>query len=191
MTEKCARHIVKWLITCGAIHRSEYNLYIFAAHSFLMTLALIGLDLIIGIAMGNIISAIEIICLFMPLRKFGGGYHAKKPLVCLICSSAILCVCIYCSNYITYGPGLRFFTFIAMISLIFNSPIDSESRVLDVSEKHLYKRITTILVGLSAMIILVCTISGRNNMAKNFAIGIVLAGGLQIPCLLRKIVQKS
>ncbi|MCH5258801.1 MAG: accessory gene regulator B family protein [Lachnospiraceae bacterium] len=191
MTEKCAQYIVEWLITCGVIRRSEYNLYAFAAHSFLMTAALLGLTILIGTIMGHIVVAIEIISLFMPVRKFSGGYHAKKPWMCLICSSIILCICIYCSSYITYGYGLLFITLMAMISLIINSPIDSAGRVLDVSEQHLYKKITAVLVGLSAIIILVCALNGKEDAARNFAIGIVMAGILQIPCLLQKIVQKN
>lgn len=119
----------------------------------------------------------------MMIRKFGGGYHAQSAWKCLISSTIILCGYIWVSEYITYGYRLGFTMIVAALSLINNSPIDSENRKLDMQEQRMYKRITIVLVIFNVLISLVCYKCGRERVATGLAMGIILTGGLQLPCL--------
>lgn len=188
MSARCARLIAKWLINHEAIRREEYDLYVYAAHSLIMTLAPLGLALLIGVVLGHTATAVTIILPFMVIRKFSGGYHAKKAWVCLIGSSLILGGCICASEYITYSNGLISVMLIAAVLLRLNSPIESENRRLDVQERRMYKKVTVVLVILSVLISLVCYRCGRERVAVNLAVGVILTGVLQVPCLWRQIV---
>lgn len=186
MIEKCAKSLVGWLIKCEVIGDEEYELYVFAGYSFLVNFVPFILAVLVGGIIGHMRTGVEIIFSFMIIRKFSGGYHAKKPWICLSCSTLILCICIFVSNHIIYGYWLFFATFVAALLLVINSPIDSENKVLDEKERKVYKRVTTILVGVSVLIILACFSCGRNVTAKNIAIGVILACVLQIPYLLKR-----
>ena len=79
------------------------------------------------------------------IRKFSGGFHAKKAWVCLICSSTLLVFCTIVSSYIEYGLGLAMVTLAAITILVLCSPIDSESRRLSQEEKKSCKIATIIM----------------------------------------------
>lgn len=184
MSAGCARLIAKWLINCEVIQSEEYDLYVYAAHSLIMTLAPLGLALTLGALLGHAATAVTIILPFMVIRKFSGGYHAKRAWVCLISSSLILGGCICASAYITYSGGLVSVMLIAAVSLMINSPIDSENRRLDAQERRAYKKVTIGLVALSVLISLICYRCGWESAAVNLAAGVILTGMLQVPCLL-------
>ena len=183
MSARCARLIAKWLINHEAIRREEYDLYVYAAHSLIMTLAPLGLALLIGVVLGHTATAVTIILPFMVIRKFSGGYHAKKAWVCLISSSLILGGCICATEYITYSYGLISVMLIAAVLLMLNSPIESENRRLDAQEWCIYKKVAIGLVAFSVLMSFICYKCGWENMAVNLAIGVILTGGLQVPCL--------
>ncbi len=183
MSEKCANFIAKWLIDHEAIRKEDYDLYVYAAHSLIMTLAPLGLALALGVLLGHAAAAVTIILPFMVIRKFSGGYHAKKAWVCLISSSLILSGCIFVSEYITYNYGLIGILLIAAALLMLNSPVESKNRRLDAQERRAYKKVTIYLVVLSVLISFVCHECGLEEMAVNLAIGVILTGGMQVPCL--------
>ena len=183
MSTKCARFIAKWLVSHEAIQREEYDLYVYAAHSLIMTLAPLGLALLIGVVLGHTATAVTIILPFMVIRKFSGGYHAKKAWVCLISSSLILGGCICAAEYITYSYGLISVMLIAAVLLMLNSPIESENRRLDAQERCIYKKVAIGLVAFSVLMSFICYKCNWENTAVNLAVGVILTGGLQIPCL--------
>lgn len=183
MSAKCACFIAKWLIDHEAIRKEDYDLYVYAAYSLIMTLAPLGLALSLGVLLGHAAAAVTIILPFMVIRKFSGGYHAKKAWVCLTSSPIILGGCIFASEYITYSYGLICFMLISVVLLILNSPVESENRRLNEQERRTYKKVTIVLVVLSMLISFVCCECGLENTAANLAIGVILTGALQIPCL--------
>lgn len=190
MSFKCAGLIAKWLIACKAISDEEYDLYVYAAHSLILTFAPLILAVAVGMVTGRTMTAVEIIFPFMVIRKFSGGFHAGKPWICMVFSTVILCMCISISDNITYGYGMFFLTFVAAVLLAVNSPIGSENKMLDEEEKRMYKRVTVVLTGLCMAVGSICYAYGNSDAAKNVSIGIVLAGGLQIPYMFKRIVQK-
>lgn len=183
MSARCAKLIAKWLIDHEAVRREDYDLYVYAVHSLIMTLAPLGLALALGVLLGHAAAAVTIILPFMVIRKFSGGYHAGRAWICLVCSSLILGGCICVSGYITYGYGLVGAMLMASALLIANSPVASENRRLDAQERRDYKKVTTCLVALSVLISLICYGCGQEYAAVNLAIGVILTGALQIPCL--------
>lgn len=190
MIEKRAESIAEWLIRYGAIEEEERDLYVFASCSFFMNLTPIFLSLLIGGIAGRIMCGVEIICPFMLIRKFGGGFHAKKPWMCLTSSAILLYISICIANYITYGHRLMLVIIITTVLLIIGSPIASDSREMDAKERKNYKWMTAILCVASVLISYVCFKCGKDALAKNIAIGIVLAWLQQIPCLLKKLRER-
>ena len=186
MSARCARLIAKWLIDREAVRREDYDLYAYAAHSLIMTLAPLGLALVLGVLLGHTATAVTIILPFMVIRKFSGGYHAGRAWVCLICSSLILGGCICVSGYIKYGYELISVMLMAAAMLIINSPVAAENRRLDAQERRDYRRVTTGLVAFGVLVSLICYKCGQERAAVNLAIGVILTGALQVPCLLKQ-----
>ena len=189
MSARCARLIAIWLIDHEAVRREDYDLYVYAAHSLIMTLAPLGLALALGVLLGHAAAAVTIILPFMVIRKFSGGYHAGKAWICLLCSSLILGGCICISGYITYGYGLISVMLTAAAMLMINSPVASENRRLDAKERRDYKKVTICLVAFSVLVSIICYRCGQEHAAVNLAIGVILTGALQVPCLLKQKIK--
>ena len=86
MIEKCTRKITDWLIRCDAAEEQDRLLYEYAMYSILLTLYPVILAIGIGILFGAARRSILIIVPFVVIRKFSGGYHAKRAGTCLMSS---------------------------------------------------------------------------------------------------------
>lgn len=89
----------------------------------------------------------------------------------------------FVSENITYDDGLIGVLLIAVALLMLNSPVESKNRRLDAQERRAYKKVTIYLVVLSVLISSVCYECGLEERAVNLAMGVILTGGMQVPCL--------
>lgn len=185
--EKCTGAVVNWMIQHDAIHEEEKELYEYALHSAGLSILPFLIAGTIGFCFGSIKTGIMVVIPFMILRKFSGGYHAKKLSHCLIGSVMLLFLCILFATHATYDWKFLVVTSLASVSLMTFSPIDHENRPLEDDEKHSLKKMTIFLVcvlnGLGIMLFLI----GNRKAAVSFFIGILLAAGLQIPCIAKRI----
>ena len=136
--------------------------------------------------MGALWESLVMILPFMCIRKFSGGYHAKRASVCMIASCVILCMCIYWASHMEYHVVLSVVMAIAVVSLAINSPIDSESRRLENDEIARYKRVTIAFSGVSLFIHIVLLLLGVERYAVCVAVGLLLSACLQLPCIIQR-----
>ena len=185
MFYRCAEVVASWMIRYDAINPDDRELYEYAIYSILFTLSPLILAGMIGFFIGRLGECIVVILPFTLLRKFCGGYHAKKAWYCLIISSVLLVTCTIISSYINYNYALVIITMIAMVSLIICSPVDSENRRLSQEEKKCCKIATIIIAFIFFGIDLILYLCQQETYAVCIAIGIILVAGLQIPCIFR------
>lgn len=181
--EKVTKNITNWLIENGAIEDSDVELYEYAIYSIIITISPLLLVLFIGIGMGTALEGVIMILPFMCIRKFSGGYHAKNSGVCLISSCIILVFCMWLATCLEYGSWVMVGTTVCVLSLCVNSPIDSENKRLEQSEKAQYQKITIGLSSVFYVIHCICVCTGFRKIATCLAIGICLTASLQLPCL--------
>lgn len=82
--------ITTWLIRQGAIKEGERELYEYAAHSFFLAIAPFAYALVIGGILGELNVSLILVIPFVVIRKYSGGFHAKREWTCLIGS----CYCL-------------------------------------------------------------------------------------------------
>ena len=114
-------------------------------------------------------------------------------IVCIkyILSCLLLSLCIALSFHIRCGWGLAIVTAGAAVSLICFSPIDSENRRLCMEELKRCKKATAALVLIFMLMDALFLACGLRIYAVCVSIGIVLAAGLQIPCIFRNLGKPS
>ena len=144
----------------------------------------------IGFGLGSVKLGVALIFPFMFLRKFSGGYHAKKLHTCIMGSGFLLFLCIMVSMHMQCDWKLAIATGIASVSLIAFSPIDSENRRLDTDEKRTYKKITVFCVIFFGLLDIVLFLLGKYIYTICFSVGILLTAGLQAPYIVKK-MRKS
>lgn len=188
--EKCTDIVVNWMIRHNAINEADKGLYRYAVHSlFLLVLPLI-LAGGIGFCVGSVKHGVMLILPFIVLRKFSGGYHAKNLYSCILGSGFLLFLCIIFSMRVKCDWKLAIATVIASVSLIVFSPIDSANRKLDVDEKRIYKKTTFFFIILFGLLDIVLFLLGKYTYTICFSVGILLTAGLQVPCVVKKCVNR-
>ena len=175
---------MSWLIRQGTVEERNRELYEYAAVSFITTFSPFVLTIVIGILINRMWEGVAIIFPFMILRKFSGGYHAKHMLTCLISSTALLTIVIYASTYVNYGTTTTLWLLISIISLVVNSPIDSENYRLDHIEKKLFRRIVIGTVIFLFFIYISLGEMGFEKAAVCVSLGVDLTAILQLPCFI-------
>lgn len=188
--KKYSETIVDWFVSCEVIAETDRELYSYALKSFFLSIFPVFLAALIGLFRGCIDRGIVIVMPFMMIRKYSGGYHAKKLRSCLLSSSLLLLFCIEVSRHCEYGWTLVVFAIISAISLIIFSPIDNENRPLNQEDFRYYKKVILIIVFLLGLIVGVLTAVELYIYAACICIGIMLSAGLQVPCIFKQIVEK-
>ena len=194
MIDKCTKKITDWLIRCDAVEKQDRLLYEYAVYSILLTLYPVILAIGIGILFGSARRSILIILPFSVIRKFSGGYHAKRAGTCLMSSSLLLLLCIVLTFYIKCGWILMGITAMAAVSLSCFSPLDNENRLLSREEHSCYKKITIIIVMSFVLADLLLFWFHLHLSVVCISIGIILSAGLQLPCILsefKKVIKKN
>ena len=104
-----------------------------------------------GIIFHRLITSVLFIIITMPLRYFAGGYHASTPLRCTILSYGIMIIVVLFPQlsfeHSETIQAIIFFVCIAIIMIV--SPVDTENKRFNISDKiSLQKkaRITVILI---------------------------------------------
>ena len=194
MIDKCTKKITDWLIRCDAVEKQDRLLYEYAVYSILLTLYPVILAIGIGILFGSARRSILIILPFSVIRKFSGGYHAKRAGTCLMSSSLLLLLCIVLTFYIKCGLILMGITAMAAVSLSCFSPLDNENRLLSREEHSCYKKITIMIVMSFVLADLLLFWFHLYLSVVCISIGIILSAGLQLPCILsefKKVIKKN
>ena len=189
MSSKVSRKICCWLSNNKTIEISDYDLYVYAINSLLFGLAPIFIALILGVLSNSTKEAIIMIIPFMLIRKFSGGYHLKRPGTCLIISTMLVAIALWLINFITAsdsGSVLTIFVIISCLITFMFSPIDSESRPLNKSEKIFFGKIAKFLTLIFFIIYVLLCLFAATNISSSIGVGIVLVAFLQLPCIIKK-----
>lgn len=185
MLHKFATHIAKRLLAYDAISKDDFELYEFAAFSFLFNLIPLVLSAVIGLTLKMFWKSILFIIPYVSIRTFSGGYHLKSSKACFVVTNLVLLLSLIITKRMIYiGASHAFLAAIIFSSLIifFLSPIDSETRKLTVFESKAFKRIARVLVIAFFVLVLIHYWLGIFVVAYPVGMGIVLTAVLQLPC---------
>ncbi len=180
MVERLSEHIVRWLIKNEVICEEERELYKYATFNRMFTLLPFLVIIPFCLMTGNIINGIVVCAVFLLLRKYTGGYHAKTPMRCWVCSSLLVIAVIYGTTKIENNIFVFLFLLPAVCSIWVLSPIDSENRRLDVLEKRKYRKYSRCISLLLFVLYGVLSILNKNALAVMVAQGIMFASILQL-----------
>ena len=190
MMEKCKKKVIDWLIRCDAIQEAERELYEYAVYSIFLTLSPVLFAIGFGFLFGAVGQSLLIILPFIVIRKFSGGYHAKRAGTCFISSSLLLVLCIFLSFCIECSWILVVITILSAVSLIYFSPLENENRLLSREEQVRYKKITVLIVVGFIIVELFLFWLHLYTCVICISIGLILSAGLQIPCILKVVFCK-
>ena len=123
--------IINWLIKNSAISEENRELYEYAVYSAELLVLPVIMAIVIGWLSGSTVNGIMLIIPFMFLKKYSGGYHAKKLSICMIISTILLTAMIKMSICDIKPAYMYITTCIAFIELCIVSPIQSDNKILN------------------------------------------------------------
>lgn len=176
--------VVEWLISGGVIRKEEKELYQYAVYSLILLILPLIVAAGIGAVLGSVSQGIMVALPFLFLRKYSGGYHAKKIQYCFIASGIALFLSILLSMHLKIDCGMIIVTSISKGGLIIFSPIDHENKRLTECEKKLYKEKVIIQIMVFSIIECILFYFGQYKCVVCLAVGIQLSAVLQIPCII-------
>lgn len=123
------------------------------------------LTALVGFFYGSLLSGIALWMLTFPLRKHAGGYHAKTKVRCYLISVGVLAVA-YALLYLpAHHPAVHVILAAVSGSYIFvNAPVDHENKVLDMTERRVYRKRTRIILILESVLFVMAWVFGLGNL---------------------------
>lgn len=181
----CIDRLTELLIKNNAIESSDKELYGYAFYSIWITISPLVLVLILCLWTGHLPEGVVMILPFMCIRKYSGGYHAKKGIICFISSCTLLLACLYVVATVKYEEWISILMLLCVCSLTIFSPIDSINRTLDSIEKRACKKkaflISAVFTGLHILLLHM----NLENLAVSISVGLIISAVLQLPCICR------
>lgn len=184
------RALSGWLVQQDAIKPDDRELYEYAIYSFLVSVMPLAIFLVVSGVIGMLTEGLLIVIPFMVIRKFSGGYHARHAYTCMMISVGLLTSSFYVVIHAECTWIFHVLAIMSGISVVANSPIDSENKRLEEDEIIQYRRITFLLVIITVVLYFVLNVLNLSHYALCLAISLILVAILQLPCIVQSKKRK-
>ena len=184
--EHILRTLSDWLVQQDAIESCDRELYEYAMHSFLVSAIPLAIFLIVSGVIGMLTEGLLIVIPFMVTRKFSGGYHAGHADTCMMISVGLLASSFYIVIHAECNWIVHILAAISGLSVMINSPIDSENKRLEEDEMNQYRRTTCLLVIITIILYSALIALNQRHYAVCLAVSLVLTAILQLPCIIQR-----
>jgi len=139
--------VIGELIVSGTINAEERDLYEYGLQQGLLIVLNILTIIIIGFLLKMIWQSIIFMIVYMPLRSYAGGYHARTQSRCYFFSILLTISVLLAIQLI---PSTRFnilcIAMIAAIIIYVLAPVEDANKPLDKKELEIYKKRTRIIL---------------------------------------------
>lgn len=181
MFNRIASQIADQLEASGIIESEDKSLYSYGLQQGLTILLNITTTIILGCIFRKVIQAILFTVLYMPLRRFAGGYHAKTPMRCYIYSSLLITLVLMLSQYLEqHFLMLIILSVLSAVAIALLSPVEDLHKPLDDTERWMYQKKAIWTLGIELVITLVSALLYLNSLLVIVALNLLTIVLLQI-----------
>lgn len=177
MVHKISEKMVSWQVATGNLREYEWNKYVYAYEILLNQLINLSIAVVLALISHELKAVLMFLVIYIPLRKYAGGFHAKTNERCVIYSSFII-VCIimlnrWLRNFIYDYENIIAMLFILLLIFVYRiSPVETKNKKLDMEERRKYRKkvhkICTIHIFIMVLNVLVLK---RQCMSINILLG--------------------
>jgi accessory gene regulator B len=171
MEHKIASFISQKLVSSSVIPMNIIDIYTYGLELIISFLVTSFIIVVIGIITSQITSSIMFLLVFILLRRFTGGYHAKTHLRCKLCTVIIYIINLFFINHFefTYKQIILLVLFGFFVTICF-SPVPNEYKPIPIERRPYLKKISVIIYVLLSIIALVLY-----NYEVKFSSGIIIS----------------
>lgn len=161
MIQKFVDTMVKQQVANEIISKEEVDIYKYGYYLLLEIAMNIIIAMCIGIAFQDIKTVIIFLFIYIPLRTYSGGWHANRLWKCTLISNFIIIIAEMITNYWKQYLSLYIGVLIVIICavlILFVSPVDTETKEINDTERKVYKRKTHIIVVIQMCVLVFCMV---------------------------------
>lgn len=168
MIDKLVTKIIDFQVQTGILEDSDISVYRYGYTLMFELFMNICISVFLGVVLGCIGEVIFFLCIFIPLRSFCGGYHAKKAWQCMLLSNVAVIGAVYVARVLVEQeipmPVWILVEFVSVLVVVFLAPVDSQSKRLKNNEKVIYKRCAIFVVCIECFIACIFMLVSKESL---------------------------
>lgn len=190
MIEKISNAVVKYMLKHGAISETDENkeYYQYGVEITISSVINVILILCIGLTFRSFTESVLFLLLFIPIRQYTGGYHAKTYFKCNLTfavSFSILLLLYYFTNKILTSYFAILIVYICVLTITFTCPIENSNKPIP-KEKRKGHKIMAVTLGAIYGIIGVVLVAFANKYGALILYTLLLVTVLILAALVPK-----
>lgn len=162
MINKISKKIAVSLKNANVINESEIDLYHYGFFIMLSEFVYVFSCIVLGLIMKMFFQSVIFFAVFLVVRRFTGGFHAKSELHCQIISTLSFLISMILIKVSLLNDLVNLCMILQLVSsivIIILAPSDTPRKELTVDEKRLFRIISSVIV-IVLMVISVILFSG-------------------------------
>ena len=166
MFDRLSRRITDQLEENCTISHEDRELYEFGLRQGFTSMLNILTAAAVGAVFGCTLKALLFMGLYIPLRSFAGGHHARTPMICYIQSVVMLvAVCLYI-KFVPCGWWEYIVIAAAAAVIYLLAPVETENKPLDENERRVYRKKALIILSAQAFLFPIMRALGAEGCAQ-------------------------
>ncbi|MBR3771798.1 MAG: accessory gene regulator B family protein [Clostridium sp.] len=180
---KVVVRLVDRLIQDGAVEEEDREIYEYGFNQGIVMLINILCTILIGLCMGMLLEVLVFMATYIPLRTFGGGFHAKTQVRCFIYSNLLVVGILLLSRFIAHSSiAYLILGLLGTIVVMRMAPVEDKNKPLDEIECRVYGKKARCILGLDLLLAIALQLLGFHNLVSTvlvsvFALGVFLIMG--------------
>ncbi|MGO1468494.1 MAG: accessory gene regulator ArgB-like protein [Tissierella sp.] len=173
--------MTSYFVINGIIEDGEREIYSYGLHQALLIIINIGTAVLIGFLFQRVWEVLIFMVTYIPLRTYGGGYHAKTEMKCYFFSIALIIVSLLLIKVIPITKLLiiTLCTFSGIIVYTL-APVEDKNKILNYIQINLYRRKTRLILGIETLTVLVLYLLGFKTFSFTISLAIFLISLMMI-----------
>jgi accessory gene regulator B len=135
------------MVKNGIVSPENQELCRYGIQQIFMTLLNVAVTLAIALLMNMLLESVLFMAAYIPLRRYAGGYHARKPLRCCVFSGIMVAIVLLAMSFIEFSVVVCLvIVAISAVVVVLLSPVADANKPLDEVERKVYRRRTLVIL---------------------------------------------
>lgn len=182
MKRKISEYCIGKLLEYNEITDAEIDLYAYGIESGITIVINWCITLFLGIIFNQLIPTLIFSTIYIPLRSFAGGYHAKTEGRCFLYSFTLIVICeIVLKSSLSRNFHVWMVLFFVSVIIIYMwAPIEAESKPIFSEDSNKFRKIIFKIVIFSILLLLIFIIKKKYIWSQSVFLAFVIEGLLLV-----------
>lgn len=177
------KRLTDYLVINEIIRYEEREIYSYGLHQGFLIIINIITTMLVGFLLGGFWEIIIFMVAYIPLRIYGGGYHARTQLRCYFFSIVLIVGALFLIKTIPITTlSILTISIIAGMTVYLLAPVEDKNKVLSDKENIIYRRKTRTILAIEILIVLALYVAGLKQFSlvisiAIFVLSLMLIGG--------------